>query len=127
MKKTKKTYKLHEAILHKDIDMVLSCISNGADVNEKDDNSYAPLHYAAQNNLFEIAKILLDAGAEVDPKDSHGNTPLSEAVFNFRDDSSMITLLLNHGANKFEENNYGISPYSLAESIATTSVFTLLR
>jgi hypothetical protein len=70
------------------------------------------IHKHQINGLQEMSKI---------------NGVVAGFVFNFRDDSSMITLLLNHGANKFEENNYGISPYSLAESIATTSVFTLLK
>ena len=55
MKKERKIYKLHEAVLDNNISMVKSCIAEGLDVNEKDENSFTPLHYAAQDGLVEIA------------------------------------------------------------------------
>ena len=57
MKKARKIYKLHEAVLDQDLNLVRSCIEEGFDVNEKDENSFTPLHYAAQDGLEEIAKI----------------------------------------------------------------------
>lgn len=92
--------------------MVKSCIAKGLIVNEKDENSFTPLHYAAQDGLEEIAKTLLDAGADVVAKNAYGNTPLLTAMAYY--EPSLITLLLERGANKDEQNNSGVSPYSLA-------------
>lgn len=127
MTKEKNLYKLHEAVLDNDIDLVKVCISEGCDVNERDENTYTPLHYAVQDGYVEIAKFLLDAGAEVDAKDEFGNTPLSTAVYNFNEDASMIDLLLRYGANKFIENNFGVSPYSLAKTIEGSGALQYLK
>ena len=109
MKEIKK-FRLHEAVLDGDIELVKKLIDNGADVNEKDNNLFTPLHYATQefsknDNCLEIAKILA----------------------NFRGNPNMIKLLLEKGADKFNENDYGVSPYSLAETIANYPVFQYLK
>jgi ankyrin repeat protein len=57
---------------------VFEClIKSNVNVNARDDNECTALHFAAQSNAFEVAKLLIEAGAEVDPGDSFGNTPLS--------------------------------------------------
>ncbi len=127
MKKKRKSYELHEAVIHNDKDLVIKLINNGLDVNELDDNGYSPLHYATQDYLIDITRILLNNSASVDIKDGNGNTPLSNAVFYFTKDPTLIDLLLTKGANKYAENNYGVSPYSLAKSIANYPVFQYLK
>ena len=125
-------YKLHKAVLDGDIELVKKLIESGFDVNEKDNNLFAPLHYATQEfstkkECLEIIKILLYAGANIETRDENGNTPLSNAVYWFREDPSLINLLLENGADKFNENNYGVSPYALAETIANYPVLQYLK
>ena len=131
MKKNRK-YELHQAVIDGNLMLVNTLISNGADVNEKDNNSFSPLHYATQEfstkkECFEITKILLQAGANIEARDENGNTPLSNAVYWFRGDPSLVNLLLEKGADKFNKNNYGVSPYSLAESIANYPILQYLQ
>ena len=131
MKEIKK-FRLHEAVLDGDIELVKKLIDNGADVNEKDNNLFTPLHYATQEfsskkECLEIIKILLHAGSNIEARDANGNTPLSNAVYWFRGDPSLINFLLENGADKFNENDYGVSPYSLAETIANYPVFQYLK
>ena len=57
----------------------------------------------------------MDAGADVDAKNANGTTPLLMATGYYK--PSLITLLLEHGANKEEKNNFGVSPYSLAKTV----------
>ena len=126
--KAKKIYELYRAVVDDDMDLVKELIAKGFDVDKKDDNYFTPLHYAAQNfstqnNGLEIAKMLINKGCDIESKDDYGNTPLSNAVFWFRGNPGMINLLLENGADKFNENNYGVSPYSLAESIGNYPVF----
>jgi ankyrin repeat protein len=112
---------LHDAIVSNKHE-VPYLIRGGADVNLQDKNGYTPLHFAAQEQEVEIARLLLDHGASINAQDRHGNTPLSTAVFNYSGDGSVIQLLRERGADPFAENNHGISPVGLARSIANYDV-----
>lgn len=61
-----------------DSDFLRRVLSNGIDPNSKDYDHRTPLHVAASQGLFLIAKLLLEAGASVFTKDRWGNTPLDE-------------------------------------------------
>ena len=83
-------------------------IANGADVNFQDKIGYTALHFAAQNNSFEYAKLLIDNGADPNIRDVHGNIPLWTAMFNSKLVINDTTkLLLKHNSNVELENNYG--------------------
>jgi uncharacterized protein len=101
---------------------VLRLLADGAQADARDDDGWTPLHAAAQSNHVEVAKALLNAGATVDLQDSHGNTPLSRAVFESRGDGRLIEVLRQAGADPLRTNNYGVSPLSLARSIANFDV-----
>jgi len=73
-----------------------------------------------------IVKYLLEAGAEVDAKDSFGNTALHRAVFESEGRGEVIKALLDAGADQYVKNNYGVSPRSLAETIANYDVLPFL-
>jgi len=81
-----------------------------------------PLHFAAQGQHFQIATLLLDAGATVDVQDNNRNTPLSNAVFSSKGRGDLIKLLRQRGANPHAANNYGVTPLSLARTIANYNV-----
>jgi ankyrin repeat protein len=65
---------------------------------------------------------LLDAGAPVNARDANGNTPLSDAVFRSRGRGDVIKLLRDRGADPTLKNNHGVSPLSLAHTIANYDV-----
>jgi ankyrin repeat protein len=88
----------------------------------QDKGGKSPLHFACIYSQFDIAKFLLQNKAEVDIVDKNGNTPLFDAVFNSKGEGNIIKLLLSHGANPDIENNYEVSPKSLAETIANFDV-----
>lgn len=111
---------LHYAALDGDVDRVLELIAQGADVNTADQaGGHTALHSAAQGQHAETAQALLSAGAQVDARDRFGKTPLSVALFNVRNrDGEVIRVLLASGADPDLENNHGISPRRLAETVA---------
>lgn len=75
-----------------------------------------------QCNAADAAAVLLKAGATVDARDAHGNTALFTAVFNSKGFGEVIKLLRAHGADPGVKNNHGVSPLSLARTIANFDV-----
>ncbi|XP_024187428.1 potassium channel SKOR isoform X1 [Rosa chinensis] len=69
---------LCSAIAKGDSDFLKKLLSNGIDPNSKGYDQRTPLHIAASEGLYLMAKLLLEAGANVFSKDRWGNTPLDE-------------------------------------------------
>jgi len=113
---------LHYAAHEGDSLRATELIKLGVPVSSADSKGWTPLHFAAQANSPDIIRLLLEAGAEVDAKDSYGNTPLWRAVFASRGKGESILLLRKSRADSYLENNYGISPLSLARGIANYDV-----
>ncbi len=97
-------------------------IDAGEDVTASDRNGMTPLHFAAQQQRADIARLLLEAGALVDAEDEHGNTPLFKAVFSSRGDGTVIGILRAAGADPNHANRHGTSPLQLAHRIANYNV-----
>jgi ankyrin repeat protein len=96
-------------------------------INEQDKKGKTPLHFACIYNNFEITQFLINKGANIHLKDENGNTPLFDAVFNSEGKEEIIKLLVSKGANSIEENNYGVSPKELAETIANFDVSHIFK
>lgn len=81
-----------------DIEHIKSLISGGADVNAKDENGNAPLHYAVILAKKDVIELLIAGGADVNIKDNQGRTALwwAKELKN----SEIVELLLKHGANE---------------------------
>lgn len=54
-----------------DSDLLRRLLSNGVDPNSKDYDQRTPLHVAASQGLYSMAKMLLGAGASVFTKDRY--------------------------------------------------------
>lgn len=118
---------LFQAVVDGNGEITSLLIENGANVAIQDNEGETPLHFAAREYQLRIAELLLRAGAVVDAQDLHGNTPLARAVFASRGRGEMIKLLIAHGADRANKNNYGVSPLSLAESIGNYDVLQFIH
>ena len=69
---------LHQAVNAGDIERVKSLLSDGADVNAKDDKGNTPLHLLARYGYKkqDIAELLIAKGADVNARNKDGWTPL---------------------------------------------------
>ncbi|CAH9114440.1 unnamed protein product [Cuscuta epithymum] len=63
-----------------DSDLLRRLLCNGVNSNSKDYNYQTPLHVAASQGSYLMAKLLLEAGASVLIKDRWGNTAVDEAI-----------------------------------------------
>lgn len=70
---------LCSAVASGDVEFVKRVVANGMDPNSFDYDHRTPLHVAASQGLYLMAKALVEAGADVFMKDRWGNTPLDEA------------------------------------------------
>lgn len=104
-------FPLHNAVCNNDISEVKRLIVSGADVNEKDDNGYPPLHLATR--FFDIAQLLINAGADVDARSGSivGYTALHNAAS--IGSEQLIFLLLNEGASVNAIDGNGMTPLDL--------------
>lgn len=90
-------------------------ISNGAHVNATDENSYTPLHNAANRIDAESARCLLAHGAEVNAKNKTGDTPLHLAIR--MNNIRMVELLLQNKADVNMPDQSGLTPLAMTKSV----------
>ncbi|KAL5815414.1 hypothetical protein ACOSQ4_026055 [Xanthoceras sorbifolium] len=66
-------------VARRELDFLKRVLANGINPNSKNYDHRTPLHIAASEDLYSIAKLLIEAGASVVSKDRWGNTPLDDA------------------------------------------------
>ncbi|WP_020182209.1 ankyrin repeat domain-containing protein [Methylotenera sp. 1P/1] len=113
---------LHYAAVDSRSDEVARLLATGVNVNAQDDNGWSALHFAAQAVSPVCTTLLLQAGADISLQDSFGNTALWRAVMSSKGEGSVIRLLLDAGSNPVELNKHGVSPVSLARTIANFDI-----
>ena len=113
---------LHYASRDGDAERARSELAAGADVNAADANGWTPLHFAAQAQSASVVRLLLEKGGNVHASDAHGNSALWRAVFAYKNDPGAIDALRAAGADPLKENDHGVSPVSLARTIANYDV-----
>ena len=78
-------------------------ITQGADINARDEYERTPLHYHAQVNNVEKVALLLERGADIEAQDKYKNTPLHFAEYN----AEAAQLLIEKGADINAKDNMG--------------------
>lgn len=81
-----------------------------ADANQH----WTALHFAAQAQVPDVIRLLVEARAKVDAQDVFGNTPLWRAVMTPHPKTAVIDVLLRGGADPATRNSHGVSPLDLA-------------
>lgn len=105
--------------------LVEALISNGADVDPRDQRGQTPLHYAAQRGYKRIAELLIAGGAEVDAEDDISETPLHHAIrWGYKD---VVELLIANGADVNLMTRHGLNALKIAEEKDYHGLARLLR
>jgi ankyrin repeat protein len=92
------------------------------EIKTKGRKGWTLFHYAAEYQNVSIGKELLSKGADLNAKDDFGNNVLWRAIFSSKVKGEFIQFLIENGADKFAENNSGISPMDLADTIDNYNV-----
>ena len=101
-----------EAVRPNSRDRVKLLLSDGVDVDCKDNNDQMPLWRAAWYDDLHDAMLLLDAGADVNSEDENNQTALWWAAQNNNID--LVKLLLDRGANIDSKDASGKTPLCCA-------------
>jgi ankyrin repeat protein len=95
--------------------IVIWLIDAGADVEGRNDRGKTPLHVAALKGAVVVAETLVEYGADVNAgSQPEGMTPLLIDMYSWESndkyDTTMVELLLNHGADVNAANTEGVTP-----------------
>lgn len=116
---------LHEVLQNRSlsitdkISLSKSLISNGININIKNNEGNTPLHLIAisSNNKVSLIELFLDCKAEVNAQNTLGNTPLHEILqntkLNLEAKIYLAKILINNGANVNIQNKEGNTPLHL--------------
>ncbi len=115
--------------------IILTALLNGADVNKKNKQGETPLQAAVERPWQYLAVELMRRGAWIDPKkkdpneiidETTGATRLLAAVMEGKD-LNLVRRILAEGADPNMADNFGLTPYALANAMgwkeAATSIY----
>ncbi|NXH56697.1 PPR27 phosphatase, partial [Rhabdornis inornatus] len=66
---------LHEAVLTGNLECVKLLVKYGADIHQRDENGWTPLHMACSDGYADIARYLLSLGASLEATTDDGEKP----------------------------------------------------
>jgi ankyrin repeat protein len=89
------------------IEAVKQNLTEGVDVNAKEQFGMTPLHYAARSGHKEIVELLIAEGADVNAKDGDGFTPLHPAAY--MGQKEIVELLIAKGADMNAKTDGGFA------------------
>lgn len=104
-KGSKETLPSAKEMLENNLKNILTAIENGADVNQKLENTGTPLHWTTwQHNsipgTLEIIQKLIQHGANVNALNSRGQTPLNGICENYKkSDVNVVKILVDAGCD----------------------------
>ena len=109
-----------------DTETVEHLLSNGAEVNAKDNNGWTALMVAAgQGYIIKNVQVLLANGAEVNAKNNGGVTALMVATG--KGHTEAVQVLLANGAEVNAKSNKGATALMIAEVKGHTEIVNLLK
>jgi ankyrin repeat protein len=115
---------LGEAVRAGDVEAVRDLLRRGADVNAREPDGGAPLHWAVYDENHPITDLLVGRGADVAAANREGATPLALAATN--GDAQSIRRLLDAGAKVNARGPNGETALMLAARAGRTDALALL-
>lgn len=126
---TPATAPLITAIIAKRNECALMLITEGADIQWRDEQKATPLHYAARTRNPLLIELLVAVGADIHAQDAQGNSPLhyaAEGSSETHGAPETVMCLIRLGADRTKANLAGKTPYEIAKE-AKNSLAPLLN
>lgn len=95
--------------------------------DQVDSNGFTPLMYCILHERPRMVDFLLENAIDVNRQNGVGNTALFYAIFKSKDKIGLIEKLLTKGADMNIANGAGVSPLSLANSMANENVRNFMK
>ncbi|KAG7396781.1 hypothetical protein PHYBOEH_001810 [Phytophthora boehmeriae] len=109
------------------LSVVKLLLSHGADTEAHDDDGKTALYLATNDELFEVAKLLVERGAHLDIQDLAGRSPLHVCLQGSAGKSAQLTnLLISRGAPIDIPDKAGETPMVVAVRCGDTEALQLL-
>ncbi len=118
---------MHEAASFNSLECASELLKNSCPINTQDSNGMTPLHYAAANLSYNVAKLLIESGADTSIVDRYGNEPLWIATFNARGEYEIVKLFTKSNSSPDHKNNSGKSPLDFATQIKDDDLIYILN
>jgi ankyrin repeat protein len=115
---------MHASVFCRDCEMVKILISDGVDVDVRDEVGRTPLFTAAKSGTSKMFELLLSNHADINARDSNGSTALIEAIEYDNKDSFLFQLA--HGADIEGKDNQGRTPLHVAARYREDMCLTLI-
>lgn len=117
---------LHQAVSNDGFEQAKMLITNGANVNQKDENynNITPIFLAVENGNVEMVEYLLNFGAKVNVRDDNKQTPLMRLDGDAS--AELVRLLISRGAKVNTIDAEGNTPLILATNYANADVLQVL-
>lgn len=125
MEQARELQNLFDACSQGKINVVISLLDNGFDVNATDEDDVSALQLAAANGQEQVVRLLLVRGAAVDQANLTGWTPLLQAARNGH--TSVAALLIQNHANVNAQTCYGSGVACLAARSGNLATCRLLE
>lgn len=104
---------LQEACENGHLKIVKLLLENGAYLDQTDREGRTALYWASKSGQKSVVEYLLQKGAKCNiAKTTDGHTPLHAAVFYNKPE--VADVLLKHGANPYQEDRFGVTPFRLS-------------
>jgi ankyrin repeat protein len=110
--RTESASELHTAAEANDLERLRKLLSQGADVNARDNRGWTPLHVAVSASNRAAAELLLAQGANVEARTSTGRSALHFCAID--GEASWIPLLVLHKGDVNAADDLGMTPLHLA-------------
>ena len=118
---------LHVAASSEDINCINSLLSYDAIVDQATNEGITPLMIAAKEGSVKMVKQLLDAGANPMALDLSKRNVLHWSALGEHDDSDLIALLLENGADPLVKNLNGKLPLEYAKTLNKINIYNALK
>ncbi|WP_461511939.1 ankyrin repeat domain-containing protein [Rhizobium mongolense] len=115
---------LHDAAREGDLDVISQLLSQGVDVNSRDESRETALIEAALSGQTRIAAQLIEASADIEAHNDRGFTALHAAAYS--GSVEIAELLLDHGAEVDALSKHKITPLHVAAEENQAAVAELL-